>query len=201
MTSIIKRLTTSLGLLSATLLLGACASTPTPVVDYKQDYDFSGVQKVGFYKGSGQVSGDNPMQLSDFQKERIDDALILSLRNKGLTVVDDPAEADLLLSWHLGVQDKTDVRTYETPAYGAGYGRYGGYNRYSMYSCWNCTNTEVRVSNYTEGTFIIDMIDPAINKSVWRSVTQSKLKGKKDEDEPGEINEAADRVLAGFPPF
>ena len=70
-----------------------------------------------------------------------------------------------------------------------------------MYSCWNCTNTEVRVSNYTEGTFIIDMIDPTMNKSVWRSVTQSKLKGKRDEDEPGEINEAADRVLEGFPPF
>ena len=201
MTFFIKRLTTSLGLLSAALLLGACASTPTPVVDYKQDYDFSGIQKVGFYKNSGQVTGDNPLQLSDFQKERLDDALALSLRNKGLTVVDDPAEADLLLSWHLGVQDKTDVRTYETPAYGAGYGRYGGYNRYSMYSCWNCTNTEVRVSNYTEGTFIIDMIDPTMNKSVWRSVTQSKLKGKRDEDEPGEINEAADRVLEGFPPF
>ena len=201
MTFFIKRLTTSLGLLSAALLLGACASTPTPVVDYKQDYDFSGIQKVGFYKNSGQVTGDNPLQLSDFQKERIDDALALSLRNKGLTVVDDPAEADLLLSWHLGVQDKTDVRTYETPAYGAGYGRYGGYNRYSMYSCWNCTNTEVRVSNYTAGTFIIDMIDPTMNKSVWRSVTQSKLKGKRDEDEPGEINEAADRVLEGFPPF
>ena len=196
-----KRLTTFIGLMSAVLLLGACASTPTPVVDYKQDYDFSGIQKIGFYKKSGQVSGDNPLQLSDFQKERIDDALAFALQNKGLTVVDDPAEADLLLSWHLGTQNKTDVRTYETPSYGAGYGRYGGYNRYSMYSCWNCTNTEVRVSNYTEGTFIIDMIDPELKKSVWRSVTQSKLKGKPEEDEPGEIQEAARRVLAEFPPL
>lgn len=201
MNQLCKRLITSLGTLSAVILLGACASTPTPVVDYKQDYDFSGVQKVGFYKNSGQVSGDNPLQLSDFQKERIDDALAIALQNKGLTVVDDPAQADLLLSWHLGTQNKTDVRTYETPSYGAGYGRYGGYNRYSMYSCWNCTNTEVRVSNYTEGTFIIDMIDPQLKKSVWRSVTQSKLKGKREEDEPGEINEAAMLVLEGFPPF
>lgn len=197
----LKTFAMALVALTTSILLGACASTPTPVVDYKQDYDFSGVQKVGFFKKSGQVSGDNPLQLSDFQKERIDDALALALQNKGLTVVDDPAEADLLLSWHLGTQDKTDVRTYETPSYGASYGRYGGYNRYSRYNCWNCTNTEVRVSNYTEGTFIIDMIDPTLQKSVWRSVTQSKLKGKKSEDEPGEINEAAANVLGGFPPF
>lgn len=183
------------------LLLAACASPPKPVFDYKQDYDFSKVRKIGFYQGSGQVTGDNPMQLSDFQKDRIDDALTLELRNRGFEVVDDPAQADMLLSWHLGVQDKTDVRTYETPAYGVGYGHYGGYNRYSMYSCWNCTNTEVKVVNYTEGTFIIDMIDPGLNKSVWRSVTQSKLKGNKDEDKPGEINEAAALVLGGFPPL
>ena len=200
MTPIFKRLTTTLGLLCATLLLVACASTPTPTVDYKQDYDFSGINKIGFYKHSGEVTGDNPLQLSDFQKERIDNALVQELKNKGMTFVDNPAEADLLISWHLGTQHKTDVRTYETPAYGVGNGHYGGYNRYSMYNCWNCTNTDVRVSNYTEVTFIIDMIDPNLKKSVWRSVTQSKLKGQLKEDEPGEINEAAARVLAGFPP-
>ena len=191
----------TLGLaLALSLLLGACASTPKPVFDYKQDYDFGQVQKIAFYAGSGEVTGDNPMQLSDFQKERIDDALARNLTGKGYQLVDDPAEADLLISWHLGVQDKTDVRTYETPSYGVGYGHYGGYNRYSMYNCWNCTNTEVRVVNYTEGTFIIDMIDPTMQKSVWRSVTQSKLKGDRNEDEPNEINEAAALVLGGFPP-
>lgn len=200
MTPFIKRLTATLGLLCTTLLLGACASTLTPVVDYKQDYDFSGISKIGFYKHSGEVTGDDPMTLSDFQKDRIDKALAQELQNRGLTMVADPADADLLISWHLGTQHKTDVRTYQTPSYGAGYGYYGGYNRYSMYSCWSCTNTDVRVSNYTEGTFIIDMIDPTLKKSVWRSVTQSKLKGKRDEDEPGEINEAAALVLDGFPP-
>ncbi|RLQ21015.1 DUF4136 domain-containing protein [Seongchinamella sediminis] len=200
MNPILKRLTTTLGLLATVLLLGACASAPTPTVDFKHDYDFSGVNKIGFYKHSGEVTGDDPMTLSDFQKDRIDNALAQELQKRGLTVVDDPEHADLLLSWHLGTQHKTDVRTYQTPSYGVGYGHYGGYNRYSMYSCWSCTNTDVRVSNYTEGTFIIDMIDPALKKSVWRSVTQSKLKGKRDEDEVGEINEAAARVLGSFPP-
>jgi hypothetical protein len=67
-----------------------------------------------------------------------------------------------------------------------------------MYNCWNCTNTEVRVSNYTQGTFIIDMIDPKLKKSVWRSVTQSKLKGEPSESRDNHI-EAANRILGTFP--
>ncbi len=183
-------------------LLAACSSTPTPDVDYKTDYNFMNVKKIAFYKFSGDVSGDNPLQLSDFQKERIDEALKYALEIKGMQFVDDPAEADMLISWHLATQDKTDVRTYETPAYsGAYYGGYGRYNRYARYNCWSCmpTQTEVSVQNYTEGTFIVDMIDPQMQKSVWRSVTQSRLKGKHESDQ-GKYNEAAMRIMEGFPP-
>ncbi len=182
------------------LLLVACASKPPlPDIDYKSGYDFTAVKKIGFYRNSGQVSGDNPMQLSDVQRDRLDEALGTALEARGVEIVDDPADADLLLSWHLVTQNKTDVRTYETPAYGMSYGAgYGHYNRYSMYNCWNCTNTEVRVSNYTAGTFIIDLIDPDLQKSVWRSVTQSKLKGDADQSREAYL-EAANRVLGIYP--
>ena len=194
----------SLLLLSVSLLLAACASgPPKPTVDYKSDYNFMPVKKIAFYRDSGQVSGDNPLQLSDIQRDRIDQALSYALGNRGFQIVDDTAQADLLLSWHLVTQHKTDVRTWETPAYGAGfgYGGYGRYNRYSAYNCWSCapTRTEVSVQNYTQGTFIVDMIDPAMKKSVWRGVTQSRLKGKHIEDQ-GKYNEAATAIFASFPP-
>ena len=198
----LKQLQTATAALPAALLLAACPSTPTPKVDYKSDYNFMNVKKIAFYQGSGDVSGDNPLQLSDFQKARIDEALQYALETKGLEFVEDSANADMLISWHLATQDKTDVRTYETPAYGgAYYGGYGRYNRYARYNCWSCmpTQTEVSVQNYTEGTFIVDMIDPKMQKSVWRSVTQSRLKGKHESDQ-GKYNEAAVRIMAGFPP-
>ena len=44
------------------------------------------------------------------------------------------------------------------------------------------------------------MIDPTMQKSVWLSVTQSKLKVDRNEDDHNEINEAAALVLGGFPP-
>ena len=192
----------SLVLFSASLLLAACASgPPKPTVDHKADYNFTSVKKIALYRESGQVSGDNPLQLSDIQRDRIDQALSYALGNRGFQMVDDTAQADLLLSWHLVTQNKTDVRTYETPTYGMGYGRYGRYNRYSAYNCWSCspTRTEVSVQNYTQGTFIVDMIDPALRKSVWRGVTQSRLKGKHSEDQ-GRYNDAATAIFASFPP-
>ncbi|MCZ6830889.1 MAG: DUF4136 domain-containing protein [Gammaproteobacteria bacterium] len=181
-------------------VLAACASAPPePTVDFKQGYDFSNIKTLAFMPQSGSVSGNSSkMFISDMQRERIDDALKQAVAKKGITVIDDPKQADLLITWHLVVQEKTDVRTYNTGmSYGAGY---GSYNRRAHYSCWNCGGTEVRVKQYTQGTFIVDVVDPALDQSVWRSVIESKLKGEVQQSQQP-YNEAADRILARFPPL
>ena len=187
---------------AATLILlavAACATKPPePVVDFAPDYDFGQSKTIGFYALSGEVTGNNPTELTDFQRDRIDAALKAALEAKGFTFVDKTADADLLLSWHLNLMDKTDVKTYNSPSYGATVG-YSRYNRYAMYNCYNCINqTDLRVSEYTQGTFIIDMIDPDENASIWRSVTQSKLKEETIRDQAA-LDSASVRVLAAFP--
>ncbi len=184
---------------AAALLLGACASgPPKPDVDYKADHDFSQVRSFAFLEDSGTVRGDNPLQLSDIQKDRIDTAIRYALGQKGFTLVDDPAAADMLLSWHLVTQFKTDVQTRDS---GFGMAWYRGYNRYSMYDCWSCIGprTDVVSRNYTEGTFIVDLIDPGMKRSVWRGVVQSRLSGKQMQDQTL-YNEAAKAIFAAFPP-
>ena len=187
-------------LLTVTLTLLACTSAPPkPEVDYDAEEDFSEVKTIGFYALSGSISGDNPMQLTDFQKDRINEGLGRALETKGFTLVDSAKDADLLISWHLNTIEKQDIRTTSSPNYSMGVG-YSRYNRYAMYNCYNCMNqTDVRVTEYTQGTFIIDMIDPDANASVWRSVTQSKLKDETIRDQTA-LDAAAMRVLAGFPP-
>lgn len=187
--------------------LAACSSgPPKPEVDFDREFDFSQAKTVGFYKNSGQVSGDNPLQLSDMQRNRVDDAVRVAVDNRGFTFLADASKADLLLTWHLVTQHKTDVRSTQSVSMGGygygGYGGYRGYNRYSNYNCWNCspTQTHVSVSNYTEGTFIVDLIDPVSRQSVWRAVTESKLKGKREHEE-AHYNEAAALIFASFPPL
>ena len=188
--------------LASCVLLAACASgPPKPDVDFKRDYDFSQVKKIGFYSKSGKVSGDNKMQLSDIQKDRVDTALRNALGQKGFELVSNPGQADMLLSWHLVTQFKTDVQSYNTPGT---YGPYYGYNRYAMYNCWSCPGgglggTEVVSRNYTEGYFIVDMIDPEMRKSVWRGTIHSRLKGQQNEDQE-QYNAAAVSIFEAFPP-
>ncbi|KGE05230.1 DUF4136 domain-containing protein [Pseudohaliea rubra] len=199
-----SRRTNALLALFCTALLAACASgPPEPMVDFNPGYDFNTVDTIAWYRDSGHVSGENPLSLSDMTIDRVDLALRRALEAKGITVVDDPAKADLLLSWHLATEEKTDVRTYETPVYSGMYGAgWGPYNRYALYSCWSCmpTRTQTTVRHYTLGTFVVDMIDPGMKKSVWRSVTSSRLKGEPQRDQD-KYDTAAARILAAFPPL
>ena len=101
--------------LAGAVLLAACASgQPKPEVDYKSDYNFSQVRKIAFYDDSGLISGNNPIPLSDMERDRIDAALEQALRAKGYELLDekDADQADLLISWTLITNAKTDVRTY-----------------------------------------------------------------------------------------
>lgn len=200
MLNAIRQSRRALAVIGASLLLTACASgPPRPDVDYKNDYDFSGVKTIAFYAESGQVSGDNPMQLSDIQVDRVDGALTYALQQKGFQIVEDPSQADMLLSWHLVTQFKTDVQTYNSPGM---YGPYYGYNRYAMYNCWACMpgGTEVVTRNYTDGTFIVDMIDPGLKQSVWRGTIQSRIKDKDQLKNQEVVNAAAVRIFEAFPP-
>ena len=202
MTRVLTSTLRTLSSLIALLLIAACAtSPPVPEVDFKPGYDFGAVRKIAFYNESGIVTGNHPLPISDMERDRIDSALEQALRARGFEVLDrkDAGRAQLLISWTLITNDKTDVRTYETPAMGMGYGRFGGYNRYSMYNCWGCAQTEVSVKNYTEGTFIVDMIDPTLKRSVWRGSIQSRLKGQLQNDQD-KYNAAADNIFASFPP-
>ena len=137
------RFTTAL----AALTLAACATKPPePLVDFAPGYNFSQPKTISFYAMSNELTGNNPTELTDFQRDRIDAALQDALEAKGFVFVDKTADADLLLSWHLNLMEKTDVKTYNNPSYGASV----GYSRYAMYNCYNCMNqNDVRVSEYT----------------------------------------------------
>ena len=126
------RLTVAAGLAVA---LSAYASIPPePVVDFAPDYNFSQPKTIGFYAMSGEVTGNNPTELTDFQRDSIDTALRSALEAKGFEFVTKTADADMLFSWHLNLMKKTDVKTYNNPSYGASMG-HSRYNRYAIYSC------------------------------------------------------------------
>ena len=155
-------------------------------MDYKKGYDFQQTQRVAFSPDT--MKGSGALLLTDVQAERVVLSLERALDTCGYTVVDDHAEADLVLSWHVVAHEKTDVRGYDATSY---------------YQCWRCgpSVSDFSVRRYTEGTFIVDMIDPKLNQSVWRGVIQGRLKSNPDSvGQQGRFDAAALEMFSDFPP-
>jgi hypothetical protein len=174
--------------LFALALLNACATTLEATTDFDQQFDFSPVRKLAILPVDR--ASLSTIKVSDMQIARVDEALRSELERKGFEVVSDTAAADAFITWHLVTEERTDVRTY---------------NSMSYYNCWRCgpNVSDVSVRQYTQGTFIVDLIDPVRNRSVWRSVIESRLQSEPD---PGSAEsaqrraEAARAVFDQFPP-
>jgi hypothetical protein len=125
--------------------------------------------------------------ISDMQIDRVNEALAKELERRGFSVVADNADADMLLVWHLVTQERTDIRSFNSSA---------------RYNCWNCAGaSNVTVRQYTQGTFIVDMIDPVKLRSVWRSIIESRMRDQSDPQRAAENREEAARaIFANFPP-
>lgn len=165
------------------LILAGCASTPTAQMDFDPGFDFSGVKTIAIQPIDRSVA--STVIVSDMQVSRINEALTAELGRRGYQVVDNNADADLLLTWHLITQERMDVRTYNTSI---------------RYNCWNC-GSDIRVTQFTQGTFIVDLIDPRRLQSVWRSVFESRLRDQPDPERAAENRRvAAEAIFAEFPP-
>jgi uncharacterized protein DUF4136 len=69
--------------------------------------------------------------------------------------------------------------------------------------CWHCTsanNTSVRVRQYTQGTIIVDMIDPKRQLSVWRSILDKPRGEQREESLAQGREERAKALFSEFPP-
>ena len=182
---LLRSIHTSLALCLISLLEACAPQLLEAVTNTHQKSDFSKVQKIAIQPiNRANLSS---ILISDIQVARINDEITDELNRKGFDVVQDNAQADMYLVWHLVTQEKTDVRSYNSASY---------------YNCWSCgSSSNISVRQYTQGTFIVDMIDPIRNQSVWRSTIQSRLKSQADPQAAVERRQEAVRaVFASFPP-
>jgi len=83
--------------LSLVLVLASCASTPpTAVMDYDRNFDFTQVRNIAIQPIDRMAA--SSVVISDMQVDRINQALTDELGRRGYQVVQDNAQADMLLS-------------------------------------------------------------------------------------------------------
>ena len=88
------------------------------MVDFAPDYNLKQPNAIGFYAMSGEVTGNNPTELTDLWRDRTDAALQGALEARGFVFVYKTADADLLLSWHLNLMEETDKKSTTIPLTG-----------------------------------------------------------------------------------
>jgi hypothetical protein len=191
------RITTRIIVILLLPMIAACSSTGvTTNFDAKPGVNFAAF-KTYSWVGENPVfmSADMAGRASPLATQRILQAVIVEMNNKGLTFVDDPAQADLVLGLTLGARDKVDVRTYPTSYYGGGY-----YSRPGYYgsSYWGGTQTTVR--NYVEGSLSIDIFDRAANEPVWHGRGTRKLYSSTKPLTDEQLIETIADLLENFPP-
>jgi hypothetical protein len=165
-------------ILLASLYLTGC-STISVNQDYDPGYDFSKLKTFGFLPIPDDAG------IDQINATRLSNAIKANLTAKEYTLSD---KADFGVAVFFSKKTKTNVQSY-------GYG-YGNWGRPAMYG-----TRGVDVTQYDEGTLVIDFIDMAENKLVWRGIgtgTLSQTTGVEERTE--KINNAVTKILEQFPP-
>lgn len=174
------------------LLLGGCASGGKIMYDYDHNADFGSYRTFNFMEGAGPDTGD----YQSFFTRYMIQAITVEMEKRGYTKSDDP---DLLVNFNAILQDKTKVST--SPAPMGPYPAYYGYRR-GYYGGWGVGYgyaTETHVSQYTEGTFNIDLVDARKKQLVWEAVGVGRVTEDKLENVEQSVKEGVPRFFAGYP--
>ena len=189
--SIFRNLSRFVLLTSAVMLLASCASKPTIETDYDHTVDFSKYTTYGFFNPMGI---ENP-NYSSIYGSIFRDAISKEMESRGYKMSDNP---DLMINVSGRLQDKTKVTTTSDPYMGGGY---YGYRR-GAYGAWGGYGygTQTHVSNYTEGTVNVDMVDRALKRMVWEGVAVGRVNEKKTNEETRtNIYAGIQEMFAGYP--
>jgi hypothetical protein len=105
---------------------------------------------------------------------------------------------DILINVSARLEDKTKVTTTTDPMmYGGYYGYRGG-----MYDPWGGYGygTTTHVSQYTEGTVNVDMVDVKQKRMIWEGVAIGRVNEKEKNDElRNDIHTGVAEMFEGYP--
>ena len=167
--------------------LGGCSSSNIRS-DYDQDVDFGTYKTYDFIDGAGP---DYEGYESLFTQYMIS-AITIEMEKRGYVKSGNP---DLLVNFNANMQEKTKVTQTSTPS-----PAYYGYRR-GYYDPWGSYGygTQTNVSQYTEGTFNIDLIDARKKQLVWEAVGVGRVNEKLLKNLEKNVHEGVPEFFASYP--
>jgi hypothetical protein len=180
-------------ILALSLALAACGTPIRVAVDVDPDANIAAHETYSWISSEPlirQVDGvtEGP-RISPIDDGRIRRAVDTRLQELGWQRGDDREVADLIVSYGIGAEEKTEI--YETPSGGPYHGRFG-----YGYGGWYGGST-VRSMQYTEGTLTVEFFDRRTKQAVWVGWASKRLSSS--DDRGAVIEEAIGKILQTFP--
>lgn len=167
--------------LAALLLAGALQGCSSVQVshDYDTSRDFS---KLKTYAWVARPAARGPETLDE---QRIHTAVDNALTLRGFVLTD--SAPDFRAAFHVATKQKVDVKDWGY--HGRPYGR-------------SASRGRVEVTEYEEGTLVIDFVDPKSNNMIWRGTARARLNRKPPppEERARRIAAVVEKILESFPP-
>ena len=179
----------------AVAVLSGCQTAPKVQTEFDKSATFASAKTFAIRPIPQQIPGVDPGLIL-----RVGPAATAAVRSsltaKGYTEVSSAASADLAVLVHGKVVPKTEVIDWGySPGYGAygrGAGWYGGY-AYGAYATNN-----VSVSQYNEGTLIVEVHDTKTHQMIWVGWVVANATSDKDE-QAAKVGKGVTRILAEYP--
>ena len=154
--------------LLALVLAGSAASGPTIMVNTAPGTNLSGFETFNFLQPLG-TDRDNGARTP--MSSMLADAMTRELTTRGLTQSDSP---DLMVDFFVTTEDRMDVRTTRSSSMHSMHSVHRSHWGRSSFSTWPTYQTTVR--QYTQGTLLVDLIDPAANALVAEGAAQNRIR-------------------------
>jgi hypothetical protein len=173
-------------------LTAGCASTADLRSDYDKSVDFSQYRTYDFFADAGPEG----TEYQGFFSRYMVQAISKEMEARGYVKSSTP---DLLVNFNARLEDKTKVTTTPSSGYGMG-GGYYGYRR-GYYDPWAGYGygTQTNVSQYTEGTINIDLVDARSRQLVWETVGVGRITDTLMDDLEARVNEGVPRFFESYP--
>jgi len=161
----------------AAALIASCSSGPKIYVNEDPNGSFD---QYKTYNYEGTLGTDEQKGYRSVFSNYLINAMDREMQSRGYVLAADP---DLIVNFYVNTQEK--IRTTQSPSMGGYYGYRGG--AYGAYGGYDTT-----VTQYTEGTVNIDLVDNRKDVLAWEGVIVGRITDKVREN----LEEASNAVIA-----
>jgi hypothetical protein len=176
------------GISARFLLLFALASVVAGCSTLHASSDYDRTASFKHYKTYAWMQREHAGIASALVVRRAHEAIDWELQRKGFQPALDPATADFIVDFTIGIRDRIDVQSYPV-----------AYRGPWLWGNWYY-GKQLDVRQYREGTLAIDIFDAHEHQPVWSGRAQKQLSKSDLGATNTAIHEAATAVLEQFPP-